>query len=98
VRAEHHRRHLLASAAHADDVADRVDGHREAEVAHPLNEQVAPGAVLVAEREPAIAAAGQRPDAVEGFEPAEQAVALMRGMFKFDFIVFPLHVTSKLSI
>jgi hypothetical protein len=36
----------------------------------------APGAVLVAQREPAIAAAAQRPDAVEGLEPAEQAVAV----------------------
>ena len=76
VRAEHHRGCVLASGAHADDVADRVDGHLEAELAHPLHEQVAPGVVLVAQREPAIAAAGQRPDAVEGLEPAEQAVAV----------------------
>jgi hypothetical protein len=44
-----------------------------------LHEQVAPGAVLVAQREAAIAAAGQRPDAVEGLEPAEQAVAIDAG-------------------
>ena len=76
VRAEHHRRHVLVPAAHADDVADRVDGDLEPELAHPMHEQVAPGAVLVSEHEPAIAAARERPDAVEGLEPAEQAVAV----------------------
>jgi hypothetical protein len=60
--------------------ADRVDGHREAELAHPLHEQVAPGAVLVAQREPAIAAAGQRADAVEGLSLPSRRSRLMRGV------------------
>ena len=74
VRAEHHRRRILAPATHAEDVADRVDGDGQAELAHPLHQQVAPGPVLVAEREPAIAAAGQGADPIEGVEPGEQAV------------------------
>ena len=38
------------------------------------HEQVAPGPVVVGERKPAIAAAGQSADAIECVEPAEQAV------------------------
>jgi hypothetical protein len=74
--AEHHRREVLAAFAHADDVADRVDGHGEAELAHPAHQEVAAGAVVVAQREAAIAAAGQGADAVEAVEPAEQALAI----------------------
>src|SRR5262249_29255051 len=74
VRAEHDRRQLLAAGTRADDVANGVDGHRQDELAHPLHEQIAAGAVLVAEREPAVAAAGQGSDAVECIEPAEQSV------------------------
>ena len=74
VGAEHDGRHVLAAAAHTDDVADGVDRHREAEVAHPSHEQIAAGPVFVAEREPAIASARQGPDAIECIEPAEQAV------------------------
>src|SRR5262249_60582903 len=74
VGAEHDGRHVLAAAAHGDDVADGVDRYREAEVAHPSYEQIAARPILVAEREPAIAAAGQGPDAIECIEPAEQAV------------------------
>ncbi len=74
VRAEHHRRTILAPGAHADDVADGVDGDRHAAPAHPLHEQVATGAILVAEREPAIAAARQGADPIEGLEPSDEAV------------------------
>src|SRR6185436_20214415 len=74
MRAEHHGGRVLASAAHADDVADGVDGDGQAEFTHPLHQQVTPGAVVVGERKPAIAAAEQSSDAIEYVEPAEQAV------------------------
>ena len=72
--AEHDGRAVLAPATHTDDVADGVDGDGQAELAHPSHEQVAPGAVVVGKREPAIAAAGQRSDPIKCVEPAEQAV------------------------
>jgi hypothetical protein len=74
VGADHHGGRVFATAAHADDVADGVDGDGQAEFTHPLHQQVTPGAVVVGERKPAIAAAGQSTDAIECVEPAEQAV------------------------
>src|SRR5262249_56549019 len=76
VGAEHDGRRILAATAHADDVADCVDGHGQAKVAHPSHQQVAPGAVFVAEREPAIAAARQGSDAIECIKPGEQPIAI----------------------
>ena len=74
VRAEHDRRQLLAAGTRADDVADGIDAHPQADLAHPPHEQIAAGAVFLAEREPAVAAAGQGADAVECIEPAEQSL------------------------
>jgi hypothetical protein len=76
VRAEHDGRGVLASATHTDDVADGVDGDGQAELTHPSHEQVAPGAVVVGKREPAIAAAGQSSDPIECVKPAEQAIEI----------------------
>jgi len=76
MRPEHHRRGVRTAGADADDVANGVDGDGEGELAHPFNEQIAPGAILVAEREATIAAAGQGTDPVEGRKPLEQPIAV----------------------
>jgi len=96
VGAEHDGRHVLAAAAHGDDVADGVDRYREAEVAHPSHEQIAARPVLVAEREPAIAAAGQGPDAIECIEPAEQAVEFDPGRCRHSVRACSDHQLSRL--
>ncbi len=64
---------VLAPTADANHIADRVDGDREAELAHPGYEQIATGAILVAEREPTIAAARQGADLIEAIELAGAA-------------------------
>ena len=76
MRPEHHRRGVRTAGADADDVANGVDGDGEGELAHPFNEQIAPGAILVAEREATIASAGQGTDPVEGRKPLEQPIAV----------------------
>ena len=51
MRTEHHGRGIFpprffAPLTHADNVADGVDGDGQAEIAHPLHEQIAAGPVL----------------------------------------------------
>ena len=60
VAAHHHRRAVFLAAPHADDIADRVDRHRQPELAHPLDDEVAARLVGVAEREAAYPAVGPR--------------------------------------
>ena len=60
VAAHHHRRAVFLAAPHADDVADRVDRHRQPEFAHPLDDEVAARLVGVAERQAAHAAVRPR--------------------------------------
>src|SRR4029453_18878620 len=62
--------------ADADDVANGVDCDGKGELAHPSNQQIAPGPILVAECEAAIAAAGQGTNPVEGRKPLEQPIAV----------------------
>ena len=76
MRPEHHRRGVRTAGADTDDVANGVDGDGEGELAHPFNEQIAPGAILVAEREATIAPAGQGTDPVEGRKPLEQPITV----------------------
>ena len=76
VAAHHHRRAVLEAAAQADHIADRVDRDREAELAHPADDEVAALAVGVGEREAADPAVG--PGA--GFGQAFQARAEPRAV------------------
>ena len=69
-------RAVLAPAAQADHIADGVDGDGQAELVHPAHDQVAADPVVVGEREPRAAAAGQRSDPIECVEPAEQAIEI----------------------
>jgi hypothetical protein len=48
---EHGREGRIGPRPHADDVADGVDGHGEAEVVHPADDEVAALAVGVGERQ-----------------------------------------------
>src|SRR5262245_29876440 len=76
MRPEHHRRGVRTARADADDVANGVDCDGKRELAHPFNEQIAPGAILVAECEATIAAARQGTDTVEGRKPFEQPITV----------------------
>ena len=76
MRPEHHRRGVRTAGADADDVANGVDCDVKGELAHPFNQQIAPGPILVAECEAAIAAAGQGTNPVEGRKPLEQPIAV----------------------
>src|SRR5262249_16882578 len=76
MRPEHHRRGVRTAGANADDVANGVDCDGKGELAHPFNKQIAPGAVLVAECEATIAAAGQGTDPVESCKSLEQPIAV----------------------
>jgi hypothetical protein len=69
VRADHHRcERRVRAGPGGHDVADGVERHVEAEVAHPGDHEIASGAVLVGEREPGIA-----PFAVRAVDPADLA-------------------------
>ena len=75
VRAGHHRRERRVRAGTGgDDVADRVDRHVEAEVAHPGDDEVAARAVGVGERQAGAAALAVR--AVHRADLAERLEAL----------------------
>ena len=76
VRAGHHRRAVLAAGPDAHDVADRVDGDREPEVAHPADHTVTGRPVLVAEGEPADAAALDGADLRQGIDAASKALEI----------------------
>ncbi|MCY1510418.1 hypothetical protein D9M68_447940 [compost metagenome] len=63
VRAGHHGLRIgQLAGADAEDVADAVDAHGEAQVAHPLHEPVAARAVGIGERDAADAALRGRAD------------------------------------
>ena len=72
VRPGHHRCAVLASGSDAHDVADLVDGDREPELAHPSDRTVAGRPVLVAEGEPADAAAVDGADLRQGIDAASK--------------------------
>ncbi len=68
----------LADLPGAEHVADAVDLHTEAEIAHPRHDEVAAVAVGVGERQPAGAAAVDRTDLGERGDAVEQAGAVDR--------------------
>ena len=63
--ARHDRRHILLAGVDPDDVADAVDAHPHPQRLHLRHDPVAPGLVLVRERQPA------NPAALEGADPAQ---------------------------
>ena len=70
----HHHRCAFAGPPRGDHVADAVDRHVEAEVAHPGHHELAPGAIVVAERQAAASATLDRTDLGQRFQTLEQAV------------------------
>ncbi len=74
VRAHDHRRAVLGTGTDADDVADAVNGHAQAEFAHPAGHQVAAPPVLVGQRQAADPAALERADLAECLQAADQPV------------------------
>ena len=76
VRAGHDRRQILPAGTCRDHVADLVDADFEAEVAHPGHDEIATLLVRVGERQPIAAAALDRPDLGQRFDPAQQASAV----------------------
>ena len=73
MRPAHHRRQFLASAALRDDVADCVDPHLESELAHPAENKIASGLVVVGERETTTGAVLALADLRETVEPPPKA-------------------------
>ena len=76
VAADHHRRAVLLAAPQADDVADRVDGDREPQLAHPLDDQVAARLVGFGQRQSANAAVGPRPFSRQPLQARDQPRAI----------------------
>ncbi len=70
VGADEHGRHVFATGPPSDDVADRVDLHREIQVAHPRHDEVPARPILVGEGKAGAAPVagradvGERPQAV----------------------------------
>jgi hypothetical protein len=76
VRPGHHGGQRFAPGVQPEHVADRVDGDRETELAHPADDEIAAAAVVVGEREPAATATVDRTDLRESVEPGEQPVSI----------------------
>src|SRR5262245_10131826 len=76
MRPEHHRRGVRTAGADANDVANGVDCDGKGELAHPINKQLAHGAILVAECESTIDYSGQGTNPVEGRKPLEQPITV----------------------
>ena len=74
MRAGHDRRAVFQPRARARQVADPVDGDGKAQRLHPGDDQVAPGLVLVRERQAADPAALDGADPGERVEAPEQTV------------------------
>ena len=71
--AGHDRRQVLSSGAEPDHIADGVDPDIEARRLHPANDQVAPGLILIAQRQARAAAAFDGADPGQFVQGAEQA-------------------------
>jgi hypothetical protein len=71
--AGHDGRDVLATGAQADHVPDRVDPDVEAQLLHPVHDEVAAGLVFVGQRQAGAAAAVDGPDGGKVVERAEQA-------------------------
>jgi hypothetical protein len=67
-----------------DDVADPVDPHIEAEVAHPAHDQLAAAGVVVGERQPAVAAVAGVAHRGQGLEVGQQPRTVDRDLVDRD--------------
>jgi hypothetical protein len=76
MRPEHYRLVVYSAGADADDVANGVDCDGERQLAHPLNKEIAPSAILITECEATITAARQRTDPIESREAPEKPIAV----------------------
>jgi hypothetical protein len=76
MRPEHHWPLVRSAGADADDVANGVDCDGERQLAHPLNKQIAPGAIRITECEATITAAWQGTDPIESRETLEKPIAV----------------------
>jgi len=77
VRAGHHRRQIGPTpGAQAEDVANGVDRHLQAELAHPADDEIAAAAVVVGERQPAARTGSGAANVGQRRQAREQARAI----------------------
>ena len=75
------RRPIRKSRARADDIADSIDLHRQAELAHPADHQFAPLPVLVAQRQSTYSIAGDAADLGQLIETPAQTLTVDAQIF-----------------